>query len=95
MVVSLQWILIESKTQVEAAKALWSTSFEELWHDYAVHLDLSLHISKWYTIINPGGLFRNLDPTDGSRSVPPSYSEIMKRKEKKKILSFHFIVAAE
>lgn len=56
---------------------------------------LCLHIYKWYTDINQGRLFRNLYLTDSSHSVPPSYLESVKRKERKMILSFHYCVATE
>lgn len=84
-VVSLQRVLTESKTQAETGKALWSTSLT--WLD-AVDIDLGLHVSKWYTNINPGGLFRVLVLTELSHSAPPSYAEIMKREERNKILIF-------
>lgn len=45
--------------------------------------------------MNPGRLFRNLHFTESCHSVPPSYSESVKRKERKKILSFHYFVVTE
>lgn len=67
----------------------WGTSVHLFWRPltllYAVDIDLCLPIYKWYTDINPGGLFRNLYLTHNSHSVPPSYSESVKRKERKKI----------